>query len=194
MPRNNTIYQIKVTLRGIKPPIWRRLQVEKTTSLDQVHYIIQISMGWTNSHLHQFIANGSYYGVPDPEYNFDLVDEQKVKLNRVLNRNRKKCYYEYDFGDGWDHELLLEKVIEPESGVRYPRCIKGRRKCPPEDVGGIGGYARFLDIIRDKQHPEHDEYLDWIDGEFDPDEFDADAVNTEFLYIGQWEEIAKDLY
>jgi hypothetical protein len=169
------IYQLKVTLRDTRPPIWRRTEVPSDITLAKLHRLLQAAMGWYDSHLHQFIVGQTYYGVPsnDDFADLELKDERKARLNQVLRKPKQKIVYEYDFGDGWEHEILLEKVFPPESGVQYPRCIDGARACPPEDCGGAGGYQNFLKAISDPDHEEHDEYLEWIGGEFNPEEFDA---------------------
>jgi hypothetical protein len=174
------IYQIKVTLTGSKPPIWRRIQVRSDITLAKLHDIIQAVMGWDDYHLHQFIVGGLYFGVPDPDYGdwVDMRDEQKMRLNQITTSQGFKFAYEYDFGDSWEHTLLVEKILPPEEGVQYPVCVKGRRACPPEDVGGIWGYDGFLEAIQDPNHPEHDMYLEWIGGEFDPEAFDLDEANA----------------
>jgi hypothetical protein len=171
------IYQIKVTLDESKPPIWRRLLVPGDVTLEHLHYIIQVAMGWTNSHLHQFIVGQTYIGEPHPDYGFEMQNERRVKLNQVAPREGFKFRYEYDFGDSWLHNLLVEKIVEPEPGQQYPACIKGKRACPPEDVGGVWGYDTFLESIRDPGHPEHQMYREWIGGEFDPEEFDLEETN-----------------
>jgi hypothetical protein len=135
-------------------------------------------MGWTDSHLHMFIVGGLHYGVPHPDYFMEVKNERRVRLSRIAPAVQSKFTYEYDFGDSWDHELLVEKILPPEAGTRYPVCIKGRRACPPEDVGGVWGYAGFLEAIRDSDHPEHENYVDWIGGEFDPEAFDLDEINA----------------
>jgi len=174
------IYQIKVTLTGSKPPIWRRIQVRSDITLAKLHDIIQAVMGWYDYHLHQFIVAGAYFGVPDPEYDdwVDMRDEKKMRLNQITTSQGFKFAYEYDFGDSWEHTLLVEKILPPEEGVQYPVCVKGRRACPPEDVGGIWGYDGFLEAIQDPNHPEYDMYLEWIGGEFDPEAFDLDEANA----------------
>src|SRR4051794_24697397 len=181
MPRRpttpNQIYQLKITLRDSKPPIWRRVEVPDTVTLAQLHQIIQASMGWYDSHLHQFTVGRIHYGVPDPDDFEEVRDERRVRLNQILTEPKQKLVYEYDFGDGWEHVMLLEKVLAPEQGTEYPRCIAGKRACPPEDVGGVWGYASFLEIMRDPKHPEHAEMLEWVGGEFDPEEFDLAVVN-----------------
>ena len=176
---DSAIYQLKVTLKHSKPPIWRRIQVRADVTLYDLHEIIQIAMGWTDSHLHQFMANDVYYGEPNPDFGFDVANERRVRLHQLVSEVKDKILYEYDFGDGWEHEIVLEKVLEPEPKERYPRCISGRRQCPPEDVGGIWGYYRFLEAIQQEAHPEHEEYLEWVDGFFDPESFHIDVVNAQ---------------
>jgi len=174
---NVPIYQIKVTLRDSKPPIWRRILVQSDITLGELHHIIQAVMGWWDYHLHQFIVGQTYYGVPHPDYDFmDMRDESEVRLNQIADAGAK-FVYEYDFGDGWEHVLLVEKVLRPEKGQRYPVCIKGKRACPPEDVGGMWGYYSYLEAIQDPDHPEHEDLLQWRGG-FDPEAFDLDEVNT----------------
>ena len=173
------IYQIKVTLKGSKPPIWRRIQVPCNITLAELHRILQAVMGWWDYHLHQFIVGRTYYGVPHPDYYdyMEMRDESQVRLNQIADEG-SKFVYEYDFGDSWEHVLLVEKVLEPEPDRQYPVCIKGRGACPPEDVGGIWGYYSFLEAVQDADHPEHEDYLEWIGGEFDPEAFDLDEVNA----------------
>jgi hypothetical protein len=176
------IYQIKVTLRYSKPPIWRRIQVPADVSLARLHRILQVIMGWEDYHLHQFIIDDEYYGEPHPDYEVwgpEMRDEQRAELGRLVPEEGLKFLYEYDFGDGWEHKLLVEKILPPEPGVGYPRCLKGKRACPPEDVGGVWGYDGFLEVIRDPDHPEHEEWLEWVGGEFDPEAFDLEEVNAE---------------
>lgn len=179
------IYQIKVTLEYSKPPIWRRLLVRSDITLADLHRIIQAAMGWADYHLHQFIVGGTYFGEPHPDYGFEMRDERRVKLNQIVTGEKFKFRYEYDFGDSWLHQVLVEKVLPPEPGRFYPVCIKGRRACPPEDVGGIWGYYGFLEAIRDPNHPEHEDYLEWIGGEFDPEAFDLDEVNQALRALGR---------
>jgi hypothetical protein len=178
MPSSTDIYQIKVTLRDSKPPIWRRILVPGDIPLAQLHDILQAVMGWYDAHLHQFIVEGTYYGVPDPDDYVEVKDERRIRLSQIVSGIPYKFVYEYDFGDSWEHELLVEKILPPEQGMRYPVCIKGRGACPPEDVGGVWGYALFLEAIRDPEHPEHEDYMEWIGGEFDPEAFDLDEINA----------------
>jgi hypothetical protein len=177
------IYQLKVTLKGIRPPIWRRLLIRSDTNLEYLHEVLQTTMGWLGGHLHQFVADGVQYGVPDDEWGVEVQDERRVTLADIAPAAGDRLVYEYDFGDGWEHDLLIEKVLEPEPGATYPVCIKGRRACPPEDVGGIWGYAEFLEILSDPDHPEYEERLEWVGGEFDPEEFDVEDVNAAFASL-----------
>ena len=177
MSSGANICQIKVTLEDSKPPIWRRLLVRSDVTLADLHRIIQAAMGWSGYHLHQFIVGQTYYGEPHPDYGSEMRDERRIKLNQIVSREGAKFRYEYDFGDSWLHQVLVEKILPPEPGQHYPLCIKGSRACPPEDVGGIWGYSDFLEAIQDPDHPEHDEYLEWAGGEFDPAAFDLDEIN-----------------
>lgn len=182
-PADIPVYQLKVTLRDSKPPIWRRIQVTSDTNLHKLHRILQAVMGWSDYHLHQFIVHGVYYGTPDPDFGLEVKNEKKVKLSQVVSSVKGKFIYEYDFGDSWEHVILLEKILLPEAGVYYPICVKGKRACPPEDCGGIWEYYNLLQIIEDADHPEHDEMLEWVGGSFDPEVFDLDAVNQELKNI-----------
>ncbi len=184
---SNPVYQIKVTLTGTHPPVWRRIQVPGNTTLLKLHDILQIVMGWEDYHLHMFTIEGSIFGDPaDDEYgDLGTIDESRIKLNQVVYREGQRFSYEYDFGDSWDHTLLVEKILPPQEGVRYPICLKGKRACPPEDVGGVWGYENFLEAIRNPDHDEHEEYLTWFGGEFDPEAFDLEEVNTRLRSMGR---------
>ena len=177
------VYQLKITLRDIKPPVWRRVQV-KDCSLVKLHDIIQTCMGWDDYHLHEFEIGGERYGDPrqwpdDFGGDLEVGNEGKVKLSQLAAGGIKKFSYVYDMGDNWDHTIQIEKVLPAEAGVRYPRCIAGQRACPPEDCGGPWGYGDFLEAIQDPRHGRHEELLEWVGGEFDAEAFDAEAVNEE---------------
>lgn len=174
------IYQLKITLRDVRPPIWRRVLVTDATTLNQLHWIIQIAMGWTNSQLHQLIVDEEYYSEPEFElegWGPEVKNEKRVRLSALGLEPKRKFGYEYDFGDGWDHEILIEKVLLPEEGVRYPQCVAGKRACPPEDCGGTWGYEHFLEVIKDEDDPEHEATLEWAGGAFDPESFSVGKVN-----------------
>lgn len=171
------IYQLKITLKDSRPPIWRRFQVRSDITLAKLHRIIQEVMGWFDGHLHQFIVGRIYYGVPDPDDLSETRDERKVRLDQILSVVGRRIVYEYDFGDGWEHIILLERILFPDPKTRYPRCLDGARACPPEDCGGIFGYADFLEAIGNPENEEHEEMLEWIGGEFDPEEFDIVLAN-----------------
>lgn len=171
--RKQPIYQLKVALRGSRPPIWRRIQVPSTITLAQLHQVIQTSMGWYNCHLHEFEIQGQTYGQPMPEYDeFGIKDEGRIRLDKVISGEKFKFSYIYDMGDGWDHQILVEKILPPDPEVSYPLCVKGKRACPPEDCGGIWGYAEFLTTIQDPSQDDHDSMLEWVGGSFDPEAFD----------------------
>lgn len=182
LPTTGLIYQFKVTLKGSKPPIWRRFQMPDGT-LGQLHDVLQDVMGWTDSHLHQFIIRGEYHGVPpedDLDFGMDMHDEEDTLISQVASSGGKvKFAYEYDFGDNWQHELVLEKILEPEPGSQYPRCLDGARACPPEDCGGVWGYVEFVEAMADPDHEAHDDLKEWIGGDFDPDRFSVEAINKE---------------
>ncbi len=178
--KSTKIYQLKIVLQGSKPPIWRRIQVKSNITLDLLHEIIQTVMGWYNVHLHQFDVHGTFYS--NPEFKLEETeDESRIKLDRVLTTPKDKFTYEYDFGDGWDHQIVLEKILAVEPETKYPYCLKGKRNCPPEDIGGIWSYQHFLAVLEDKNHPEYAEsleQLEWIGGDLDPEEFDLAEINA----------------
>jgi len=179
------VYQLKVTLTWVKPPIWRRLLVPSSISLSTLHDILQTAMGWGGGHLHQFVApGGTYYGVADPEYgDADTEDEDRFRLDQVLGQEKASMVYEYDFGDGWAHKIVLEKILAPAAGVAVLSCIGGKRACPPDDCGGVPGYDNFLAAIGDPEHPEHKDMLEWIGGKFDPEAFDLKAANRKLAAL-----------
>lgn len=180
-PKKSTqnIYQLKITLRQIKPPIWRRVLVESNTTLGQLHSIVQEAMGWDDYHLHSWNIYGMEYGVPDEDYNSDLHNEKNVKLSKLVGSSEKiKFYYTYDFGDSWEHEILVEKILASAPDTRYPVCVAGKRACPPEDCGGAWGYAELLTILNDTENPEYEEKMEWLEEEFEPEKFDLKEVNS----------------
>lgn len=177
--KTNGIYQLKITLLGLRPPLWRRVLVKSNTSLDVLHEVIQGAMGWWDCHLHAFSIGGIEYGRIDPDFGLeDTKDETRMTLNRVVTGEKSKFRYTYDFGDGWEHEILLEKILPVDPAQPYPVCIKGKRACPPEDCGGIWGYQELIEIMADPQHPEYEERLDWLEEPLEPEQFDLDEVNA----------------
>lgn len=174
------VYQLKVTLKGSKPPIWRRLQVPGNITLHRLHIMLQAAMGWSNYHLYRFQIAGKEYGEPDPDnelYELDFKNSRRTKLWKVVPAVKSSFTYEYDFGDGWKHQVVVEKIMAAEPGAQYPVCLAGKRACPPEDCGGIWGYERLLQVIGNPSHEEYEEMMEWLGGRFDPDEFDLDKVN-----------------
>jgi hypothetical protein len=172
-------YQLKITLKYSKPPIWRRLLVADDSTLEYLHHVIQAAMGWENDHLHQFIVNDRYFG---PRHGYmrmdDVEDEGRIRLREIAPAEGSRFLYEYDFGDGWEHVILVEKILPRDPEQPLPVCLKGVRACPPEDIGGVWGYDAFLEAIRDPEHPEHDDYAEWVGESFDPEAFDLEAVNA----------------
>ena len=176
-------HQLKVTLEGTKPPVWRRIQVPSAMPLRKLHEVLQVVMGWENCHLYQFEVGGQYFGEPDPYFDRAIRSARATPLRRVAPQVGNTFIYEYDFGDSWSHKLVVEKVLAPLEGVSYPRCLAGNRACPPEDCGGIWGYAELLDIIRKPRHPEYARMREWLGGEFDPEAFDLRAVNDALTFL-----------
>jgi hypothetical protein len=171
------VYQLKVTLEGVSPPVWRRLLIPGGYTLDRVHRAIQYGMGWHDCHLHSFEAAGVQYGEPDPDGELALDDELDFRLDAVAAKG-DRLRYTYDFGDWWEHEIEVEDVSPADPEQRYPRCLAGEGACPPEDVGGPDGYAEFLEALVDEQHPEHPAMREWIGGVFDPHLFDPGRATT----------------
>jgi hypothetical protein len=174
-----TVYQLKITLAGIQPEIWRRVLVRADLRLSELHRIIQVAMGWTDSHLHAFTCGETRYELPSEGYGpgLDFEDERQAELGAVLTEVGAGLQYEYDFGDGWDHTVHLEAILPADPEATYPVCVAGERACPPEDCGGAWGYVELLEILRDPGHPEHQERLEWLGRRFDPEGFDRYLVN-----------------
>ena len=180
MPTPTFVYQIKVTLNDSKPPIWRRFLIPDSISLHQLHNILQIVMGWTHSHLHQFFIDDEIYGEPDMEdgYSEDLKNEKRYRLNQFVTRKGFKFVYDYDFGDSWEHTVHVEAILPVEKGKQYPVCLEGKRACPPEDIGGVWDYEELLQAASNPKHPDYNEILiEWFEEDFDPERFDVDDVN-----------------
>jgi len=153
--------------------------------LDCLHNVIQIAMGWTDSHLHQYLVGSgfarTFYGQPDPEFadmGNEMLNEKRYTVADVAPSTRRKFSYEYDFGDSWDHEVVLEKILPPDAAFKHLKCLAGANASPPEDCGGLWGYYNLLEALADSKHPEHEEMIEWMGGAFDPARFDLNAVNA----------------
>ncbi len=182
-PKADQIVQLKVTLAEVEPPVWRRLLVPADMTLAKLHDALQAAMGWTNSHLHCFEIAGRRIGMVGVEEDSpELEDERRVRVASVLAKKGAKLLYRYDYGDDWEHVVEVEDVTAPDRRLSFPLCIAGARACPPEDCGGAGGYEELLTALSNPKHDEHDQMLTWVGGHFDPDSFDANAVNRLFRY------------
>jgi hypothetical protein len=206
-PAKGDVFVLMITLLGSKPPIWRRFAVPADLRLDRLHDVIQTVMGWTDSHLHQFIMHGTqgsqrrritdaiYFmpqhapdGYPlDQEFDRDLRDTAETRVCDLLKKPKDRIVYEYDFGDGWEHGIELEQII-PASSPDAPSlpqgkralpavCIEGKLACPPDDCGGIWRYYDMLEAIKDPKHEMHEDLVEWLDDGFDAEAFDLEAVN-----------------
>lgn len=178
-PEPDDVFLLRVSLIGVKPAIWRRLLVPKDVLLPQLHPILQVAIGWTNSHLHRFMLGDVAFAEPSEEDELPgPIDYRRITLNQIALRRGSTCVYEYDFGDGWEHLIEVEEEL-PAKAVRIvvPACVAGERACPPEDCGGPYGYAELLKALRRPRHPEHESALEWAGRGFDPEAFDIVRVN-----------------
>ena len=174
------IYELEFTLRESEPRIWRRVEVPASIRLSDLHLVVQFTMGWTDSHLHQFAAkNGLRYESKDPDLEPDpsARDEAKTRLKSLLRTPGDHLRYDYDFGDGWEHDIVLLRCRGQDPAFAYPLCLAGERACPPEDCGGLEGYYSILEIVADPLHEEHEQMKEWLGDGFDPEAFDRDEVN-----------------
>lgn len=185
-PTPQAVYQLKVTLDGIRPLIWRRIQVRVDISLFKLHKILQVVMGWQDYHLHRFEIEGESYSVISREADMlgdDFIDEKKVRLNRVIPGEKFKFAYEYDFGDSWYHTILVEKILQPKEELKHPICLKGKRSAPQEDCGGTSGYVHVLRAFRNPKHPDHEDIMNWLEEGYDPERFNVHEVNERLIKI-----------
>jgi len=181
-------YHLKVVLVGTKPPIWRRLRAPGNANLGWLHAVLQVATGWTNSHLHQFKARGKFYS--DPRHLFakfegdsEILDEAKITLHQLAPVEKDSFRYEYDFGDSWEHQITIEKILPTEAvAATVAHCMGGARACPPEDCGGIWGYDNLLKVLKDPKHPEHRTMKEWLGRSIDPEAFDVAKTN---LWLGK---------
>ncbi len=184
------IVEIKVTLKDVKPRVSRVLQVSADIWLDELHLTLQAAMGWENSHLYMFVAGPVTWGLPDPDFagGDDLYADDSTLSDVIKVTGKKTIKYIYDFGDSWDHTIKIGKFSDPDPGELYPRLLKATGKCPPEDVGGCWGYENFLAAIADPDHPEHEDFKDWYDGDFNPDQPETDVLKHHVLTLAKsWE-------
>jgi hypothetical protein len=177
--RSGSIYVLRIELEGIKPLIWRRLHVPAAITLPRLHRIVQVAMGWTDSHLHSFRIAGLEYSNADDLDELQMLDVKGRRLDTLLAGTVREFVYLYDFGDGWEHRVVVESLAEAREGWTYPLCVAGERACPPEDAGGPPGYQSFLEAIGDPGDEEHENMLVWVGGVFDPEGFDLNCVNRE---------------
>ena len=193
---NAPLYQLKVVLLGSEPPVWRRLQVPGDASLDWLHAVLQVAVGWTNSHLHQFMVGADCYADTrhhstkyegDPE----ILEERKFTLLQIAPSEQDAFGYEYDFGDCWEHAIMVEKILPPAAAATTPAlCLDGARACPPEDCGGIGGYENLLKILKNRKHPEHKSMKEWLGRPFDAEVFDVAKTNL-WLRKLKWPHVSE---
>ena len=171
------IAHLKITLDEVRPEVLRRIEVPLTIRLDRLHLVLQAGLGWTNSHLYEIRARDARWGIPDPDWGGGPSDASQARLGDVLEDvGTKTLKYLYDFGDGWEHTIRIERITEALPGVVYPRLTKAKGRCPPEDVGGPWGYADFLEAIADPKHERHAELMEWLGEPFDPAVVDEETL------------------
>lgn len=182
-----TVFQLKISLVGVaKPAVWRRVLVPADVRLDRLHEVVQAVMGWENCHMHVFTNGSAEYGLPDPELRHR--DESRTTLNQLLERAGDRVRYTYDFGDDWEHDIVVEKVLAAQPDVLYAICLTGEGACPPEDCGGAWGYEDLRGVLADAAHEEHEDMLEWLGldsaSAFEPAHFNVDEVNEALALEG----------
>jgi hypothetical protein len=183
-PLRQSVYQLKITLAEVKPSVWRRVIVPSSVLLAELHDIVQIAMGWENAHVHQFTRKIPRGEIAGPKSRAAIKTESRIQVDELLLHEKDSLLYEYDFGDGWVHDIVLEKIMPASADLRVPSCVAGARACPPEDCGGAYRYAELQRAIQDASHPEHEETVEWIGDEFDPEFFDLEEVNRQLAPFG----------
>jgi len=191
----DTVARLKITLDDVEPAVVRRIDVPFDIRLDRLHLVLQAAIGWTNSHLYGIRARDIGWSTPYPDQDLagDFLDARKAKLSDVLEDTGTKTFkYLYDFGDGWEHTIMIERLVDSEPGVFYPRLIEVRGRCPPEDCGGPFGYAELLDAIADPKHERHAELTEWLGDDFDPEADQAEALIADVAALAKsWSRKSK---
>ncbi len=187
---SETLYQLKVTLAESDPPIWRRVVVPATMTLKQLHLVLQVVMGWTNFHLYQFRLGEALFGDPeDDDYGMGVRPAGRKRLSALVKEGVESFVYEYDLGDDWQHDVVVEETVMTDGYRGYPAYLEGERACPPEDSGGIDRYHEILEVIREPEHEEYEDWLQWLGEDFDPEMFDRRGVNRTLALLASLEVI-----
>lgn len=176
--KQGSVHRLKVTLREVRPSVWRRIEVSSDVTLGRLSGILEAAMGWLGGHLHAFDVAGTIYGIPDPDWEVTALDEGRFRLGAVLPWVGSTMRWDYDFGDGWKHDVVVEAIGPPELGMEYPVCLKGRRACPPEDCGGPWGYGELLQLLAAPDLEDPDDRRGWVGPYFDPARFDQREATT----------------
>jgi len=182
------IARLKITLDRVKPVVLRRVEAPFDIRLDRLHLTIQAAMGWTNSHLYEIQAGGVAWSTPDGDAGWggEVMDARKARLDDILeDTGAKTLKYLYDFGDGWEHTIKIERLVDPKPGMLYPNLIEAKGRCPPEDVGGPWGYGELLEAIEDPRHERHSEFKEWLAHDFDPHVVDVDRLSRNVAYLAR---------
>jgi hypothetical protein len=192
------VFQFKIQLKHIKPPIWRRILVPENYTFWDLHVAVQDSMGWVDYHLHEFNIQNPFtgkedrIGMPDDDYpDAEMISENDCTIKTYFTKENIVAVYVYDFGDDWEHEIIFEKVHQRDSDIKYPVCTAGKRSCPPEDCGGSFGYMELLEVLKNPDHENHDSMVEWIG-----DDFDSETFNPKSVYFDdpkeRWKERSTD--
>jgi len=181
-PPGKGVFQLRITLVDVEPTVWRRILMPAAVRVAKLHDIFQAAMGWTNSHLHSFEIGGAGYGMHFEDFPEDEIDEKQVTVLRAVGEHRRFSY-EYDFGDSWEHEVVVEDFVRIPLGLKHAVCVDGQNACPPEDCGGAGGYAELLEVLANPEHEEHAHFMSWVGGTFDATFFDLAGVNVALQHV-----------
>ncbi len=175
---NAKVFSIRISLKGISPTIWRRVEVPYNFTLHELHMVIQAAMGWENYHLYDFTIGKTHFSVPSDDWPSEDEDSEKTYINKLVFIGKSATMtYEYDFGDDWIHTVKIDKILPENEDVDYPRCVSGKRACPPEDSGGPYGYLNMLNILEDPKNEEYNDIKEWIGEDFDPEYFNLEEAN-----------------